>query len=272
VQVSTELIPLTWNKAIVERLLGCFYLLLNKQEFSMSSLKPFIKDYLKVYPSIIGVLCLNTLFTQIWQFSWMNLLVALIGLTGVTLYFFKKSYFKYFLNFWTYVQMPVFVLNGFVLEIVQVFNYSLYFFFELRNGGMLKIGFNALALIYLPLNYRFYHLLYAHKLIGQEIKLLSLKPMHKVKDLNYMLPASGSILGRVTLDKEKDWLMVLLNEYAGKQPDQLIYVAIRATDMGIFRPKGNRLVRVLKLNEEYDPNKEKYFKTHFTYMGVARGY
>ncbi|MCX6180420.1 MAG: hypothetical protein NT150_00640 [Bacteroidetes bacterium] len=234
----------------------------------MISLDKQPKEY--ILPGIITLLSLINLFSSIYYLNIIQILVALIGLTGVVLFLYKKGNPALFFQVWIFSQIPVIhtesiilIENGIqainstpIFDATQLLQLTFGFTLGLKGGTNLFIYFNFVPLLYFGL----YRVVAASILVGKKIKLTKIKKESKYKN---SFPITGSIIKRVELEKENDWLMVELE-------NELIVGEIKSTKI-LIHPKNKekynkrsdvvsfiRLIKNEQINDAVMHKKEDY--------------
>lgn len=210
-----------------------------KQHYSVEFMFPVI---------VILCSCLN-IYNQFSSndISYISLLVSLIGIAGGSLYFGMDKFFSPLIWVWSVAQ--VLIIEGYtldpyskdtILNLTQGVQFPLGIDFSGTNGGA-WIGVNLVAIVLLGLS----KLLRLSLLFGKEISLI---PFRENSSLNEFLPTTGIIEDRITLSKEKNWLLVKLN---GKEPlsNSLPFALIKPKDNSNLKLKTQQIVYFLPVTD-----------------------
>ncbi|MEO8149324.1 MAG: hypothetical protein ABI723_16885 [Bacteroidia bacterium] len=161
-----------------------------------------------IFPLIVGGLSLLNLFSHLSDPLRLSNLLSLVGLGGTFFYFKKNDIFKKLIYIWILAQ--VIVIEP-IFDMTQVVNFKLGFSFSTSTSEY-GIKVNIVAILFFGL----LKILEVSSLVGKQITFNQFRQDNQLGDI---FPLEGTILKRVTLSQEKDWLLVQLTtpfEYDGK--------------------------------------------------------
>jgi hypothetical protein len=194
-----------------------------------------------IFPITVIALSAMTIFNQLSSedISYLSVAIALTGITGATLYFGRDKYFPILLYIWSIAQALIVLsyktnpINSHstvttVLNLSQVYKLDVGLRFTGEYGGS-WLGINLLSILYFGLT----RILSLSLLFDKEIKITAFKDN---STLSQFLPATATIEDRITLSKERNWLLVKLHYKEGTST---------SIECALIKPKDNSN---LKLN------------------------
>ncbi len=196
-----------------------------------------------------------------------SIIISILGIIGGALYFAKNKLYSKFIYIWAVTQ--AIVLTSYVPDIqlqqmverpfwnvYQVLNLTVGFNWESKNNTSYLLHFNFASIIFIG----FAQILYSRSLYGTKINL---RPFKADSSLKTLLPTTATIEKRITLSKDKTWLLIHFDKKDSSSPIE--YALIRSKEEGeTIRPtKKNQIVHFLLVT---DPTaiKETNSKADFT--------
>jgi hypothetical protein len=221
----------------------------------MSKQPSITKEF--IFPLIVLVLSGLTLGQHFLTHNIQAAIVAVIGIVGCVLFYFKNRYYKLLFFIWIIVQMLV------ITSIVEVSaglrmrvtywdatqNFSLKFGFTVGSATKTTtVQVNVLAFIFLG----FFRLLRVSGLVGARLTFTKFKADSVFGDA---LPVTGTVLKRVVLGDEKDWLLVQLDAPVLYNQNNINTVLVKRKDGGVLRTKAaNQIIYFRLVDNPQDIN------------------
>lgn len=208
-----------------------------KQQYKIEFLFPLVILFLSGYNIIVQS------FSNLG--ACLSALVSLIGITGVLFYFRNNKLYTTFIFIWSLAQLVVIetvtqdpdtnvTYTSDILNLTQ--GYQIFLKLNLGSSEHLTaISFNILSIIYLGLT----GVLSLSALYGSEISVSAFREETTLKDI---LPAKATIETRVTLTKEKNWLLIKLQPKEGQ---------LKFVENALIKPKDNSNLKLKKKQVVY---------------------
>ncbi len=215
---------------------------------NLSPAKNRISKILKVelaLPLTVAILStLNLLNVFHGKFT-LSQIVSIAGLIGVVLYFLRNPFSKYLFYFWILFQIVVIESNttnqitGIVQKTTiwnmsQIINLLLGFDLGTRSHQYF-VSLNLVPLIY----FSFYRLISISSLKGKRFKFSKFRENNK---LGNIFPLEGTVVKRVQLSNEKDWLLVQLETSFLYLEKEIKYVLIKPKDGTSIKQNSKQLI------------------------------
>lgn len=191
-----------------------------------------------IFPVIVLVASIYNLYTQAFHLNIPSLVIAIIGLAGVWLFYRNDKYYLLLFLIWILPQLLIIDNINRLPSGVSVYNV----YWDVTQGVNLKFGFsvdssfskttvhiNILAIIFLVV----FRLLRISSLIGTKLTFYKFKEDSVFADV---FPVTGSVIKRIEVAGEKDWLLVTLDKPIIYNEKQIFSVIIKRKDGGILKP------------------------------------
>lgn len=203
-----------------------------------------------VFPVLVAGLSLINISNHSVDLLALTNLLSLVGIVGTILYFKNNDLFKKLIYIWVLAQ--VVVIDREVLDkatgawlhkpfwdLTQVFSFKLGFNFTTDTS---KFGINAniVAIFFFGL----LKILEVSSLIGKQLTFKKFRQDNRLGDI---FPLTGTVLKRVTLSKERDWLLVQLTptfEFDGKTIE---YALVKSKDGETIKQKAKNQIVYFRL-------------------------
>lgn len=199
-----------------------------------------------VFPVLVAGLSLLNISNHSADLLALTNLLSLVGIAGTILYFKKNDLFKKLIYIWVLAQVVVIDrevldkatgvwLNKPFWDLTQVFSFKLGFNFTTDTS---KIGINAniVAIFFFGL----LKILEVSSLIGKQLTFKKFRQDNRLGDI---FPLTGTVIKRVTLSKEKDWLLVQLTSTFDFDGKAIEYVLVKSKNGETIKQKAkNQLV------------------------------
>ena len=199
-----------------------------------------------VFPVLLAGLSLLNISNHSADILSLTNLLSLVGIAGTILYFKKNDLFKKVIYIWVLAQ--VIVIDREVLDkatgvwldkpfwdLTQVFSFKLGFNFT-TDSTKFGINVNIVAIFFFGL----LKILEVSSLIGKQLTFKKFRQDNRLGDI---FPLTGTVLKRVTLSKEKDWLLVQLSSIFDFDGKPIEYVLVKSKDGETIKQKAiNQLV------------------------------
>lgn len=217
-----------------------------KINFTAESIFPFL---------VVGLSLVSLTNHTTNPFAMANLL-SLIGIAGMVLYFKKNDQFKKLIYIWIIAQLVVIdreILDSTTgnwyskpfWDLTQVFSVKLGLKFQ-TDTNKFGLNLNIIALFHFGL----LKILEVSNLIGKQ---LTFKQIRAESALAEFSPLTGTVIQRVTLSKEKDWLLILLTSKINFDDEIIEYVLVKSKNGEVITPKLKRQIvyvrQVIDLND-----------------------
>jgi len=181
--------------------------------------------------------------------------LSIFGVLGVILYFLKINFSKYLFKAWALLQVLIITKftesgNTDIINFTQGFNLS----FSLLLGSI-QFQINFLGFIYASFIY----------LIGFNLlknKSIIISPYNDSSYLNSILPIEATILKRIEISDEKDWMLVQLNHLESEGEEKLKYALIKGKDQ-VIKPKSGQIIKFLEVSNIEDLKDKNNDKENF---------
>lgn len=199
-----------------------------------------------VFPVLVAGLSLLNISNHSADLLSLTNLLSLVGIAGTILYFKKNDLFKKLIYIWVLAQ--VIVIDREVLDkatgvwldkpfwdLTQVLSFKLGFNFT-TDSSKFGINVNIVAIFFFGL----LKILEVSSLIGKQLTFKKFRQDNRLGDI---FPLTGTVLKRVTLSKEKDWLLVQLSSTFDFDGKTIEYVLVKSKDGETIKQKAkNQLV------------------------------
>jgi hypothetical protein len=203
-----------------------------------------------VFPVLIAVLSLLNILKHSANFLALTNLLSLVGIVGTILYFKKNNLYKKIIYLWILAQVIVvdreildettgIWINKPFWDLTQVISVKLGFKLT-TNTSNFGINANIATIFFFGL----LRILGASGLIGKQ---LSFKKFRQDNRLGDIFPLAGTVLKRVTLSKEKDWLLVHLSSTFDFEGNTIEYVLVKSKDGETIKQKAKNQIVYFRL-------------------------
>jgi hypothetical protein len=157
----------------------------------------------------------SIVFEHLHNLLSLSVLVSIIGIVGGVLFIYRYSVSTKLIYLWTIAQIIIVVPS---FDVSQFLKLSLGFY-----SGQKGIHLNYLPLIYLG----FMKIIEASVLVGKTITFTEFRAGGA---LGAIFPMKGTIIERVAIDKEKNYLLVELDSPFNYENQQITHVLTKAKD------------------------------------------
>jgi hypothetical protein len=199
-----------------------------------------------VFPVLLAILSLLNISNHLSDLFVLTNLLSLVGIAGTILYLKKNDLFKKLIYIWVLAQVVVIDrefldkatgvwLDKPFWDLTQVFSFKLGFNF-ITDSSKFGINVNIVAIFFFGL----LKILEVSSLIGKQ---LTFKKFRQDSRLGDIFPLTGIVIKRVTLSKEKDWLLVQLSSTFDFDDKAIEYVLVKSKGGESIKQKAkNQLV------------------------------
>jgi hypothetical protein len=210
-----------------------------------------------IFPiAIIGFSVLNIFNQTIYHvgpfINYPSIIISLIGIAGGTLYFLKKKIYSRLIYIWAVSQALIFtsyfpdyelrqVIERPFWNVSQILNLSLGFNWQTKETSY-TLHFNFASILFIG----FAQILYLTSLYGTKINL---RPFKADSSLKTFLPTSATIEKRVTLSKEKNWLLVRLDKINSESSVEYALIKPKESGETIKPNKKNQIIYFLLVED-----------------------
>ncbi len=188
-----------------------------------------------ILPIIVILLSIMNIFSNDHGLISLSILNSLIGIIGSVLFFLKKVNSVRLIYVWIIAQIVI--IDPF-FDLSQGINFKLGFILGLKNGDVV-LNVNVLAVIMLG----FIKILEAANMVGKRITL------KKFRDgiLGEIFPINGTITERISLENEKNWLLVALDKSFDYEGQKIHKVLIKRKDDKTVKLKEKNQITFFRL-------------------------
>ncbi len=191
-----------------------------------------------IFPVVVLVASIFALFQQTYFLNILSFVVSLVGIVGVWLFYKNNRYFQPLFFVWILVQLLI--IDKVTLLPSGANVHTVYW--DVTQGVNLKFGLSAgtlyskttvhiniLAIIFLVV----FRLLRISSLVGTKLTFYKFKEDSVFAEV---FPVTGSVIKRIEVAGEKDWLLVTLDKPIIYNEKQIFSVIIKRKDGGILKP------------------------------------
>lgn len=188
-----------------------------------------------IVPIAVILLSVMNISNKIHDLISLSVLNSLIGIVGSVLFFLKKPISVKLIYSWILAQI---VIIDPIFDVSQGLSFKLGFTLGLKNGD---VGLNINILAFLMLGC--IKILETANLIGKKITL------KKFRDgiLEDIFPINGTITERISLENEKNWLLVTLDNSFDYEGQSINKVLIKRKDDKTVKLKEKNQISFLRL-------------------------
>lgn len=198
-----------------------------------------------IFPVIVLAASIINLYHQIQSVVIPSVFVSIVGIAGVWLFYKNNRYFKPLFFVWILVQLLIIDKETFLSPGVSIHKV----YWDVTQGINLKLGFtvasfsskttvhlNILSIVYLLV----FRLLRISSLVGTKLTFSKFKSDSVFSDV---FPVTGTIINRVEVAGDKDWLLVTLDRPVMYDEKQIFSVIVKRKDGEILKPsKANQII------------------------------
>lgn len=203
-----------------------------------------------IFPIIVASLSILNIAVNYRNPLVLTNLVSLVGIAGTILYFRNISVFKKLIFFWIFVQ--VIIIQKETMDFAtKTWMYDSYW--DMAQFLRIKFGFyvstetskynihvNIIAFLYFAL----LKILEVSGLIGKKLTFKKFRDDNRLGDV---FPLTGTVLKRVTLTNEKDWLLVQIESSFIYNDKEIEYVLIKSKDGNTLKQKAKGQLAYFRL-------------------------
>ncbi len=208
-----------------------------------------------IFPLIIAGMSMFTISSNLYHLLSLKVLVSVIGLVGTVLYFKKNRHFNKLIYIWIAAQTIIitkFSVNDitgtrdvlFRWDLTQSLklNYGIYF---TKEDSYLFISFNFISILFFAL----FKILQISGIVGKQLTFSKFREDNRLGDI---FPLTGTVLKRVTLAKEKEWLLVELSAPFLYDDKPINHVLVKSKSEGAIKTKIKNQLVYFRLVENID--------------------
>lgn len=188
-----------------------------------------------ILPIAVILLSILNISNAIHDLISLSVLNSLIGIVGSILFFQKKPISVKLIYIWIIAQI---VIIDPIFDLSQGLSFKLGFTLGLENGD---VGLNINVLPVLLLG--FIKILEASNLIGKRITLQEFR----AGILEDIFPTTGTITERISLENERNWLLVTLDNSFDHEGQKINKVLIKRKDDKTVKLKEKNQISFLRL-------------------------
>ncbi|UOK41635.1 MULTISPECIES: hypothetical protein [Flavobacterium] len=188
-----------------------------------------------ILPIIIILLSVMNISNHTDDLISLSVLNSLIGIIGSALFFLKKPISTRLIYTWIVAQ--ILIIDP-IFDLSQGFNFKFGFTLGLKSGDV-GLNINILAILMLG----FIKILEAANLIGKRITLKNFRD----NELEYIFPINGTITERISLENEKNWLLVELDNSFSYDGQNINKILTKRKDDKTIKLKAKNQISFLRI-------------------------
>lgn len=210
-----------------------------------------------LFPTLVLILSILNITGNFSMDNIPSVIVSVIGIIGVLLFILKNKWYKQFIYLWIISQI-IFIPD--IWNVVQVLSIKFGFSFILKSGRVIGIFMNIVPLFYLVA----FRALQMSTIIGSRIVI---KRYNKDSRIKHLLPIDGTVVKRVNLSGEREWLLVRLDKPIILLNAEIDFVLLKAEgEKPLQKSKKKQLSYFRIIDEPVDVDSDSFSKEHSKFI------
>jgi hypothetical protein len=210
-----------------------------------------------LFPSLVLILSILDILRNLSLDNVPSLIISSIGIIGVILFVFKNKWYKQFIYLWIISQIVE--IPG-IWDVVQALSFKFGISYTSQSGRKIGIFLNVLPFFYLVV----FRVLQMSTIIGSKIVI---KRYNKDSRIKHLLPVDGTVLKRVNLSGEREWILVDLDKPINLLNASIHFVLLKAEgEKPLQKSKKKQLSYFRIIEEPVDVDSDSFSKENTKFL------